>query len=63
MKSIYLKLGEAKNLIHVDAVDCNETVDDNIPRSQGPQTLLMFWWTKYVQSSSISVYSDRMQAR
>ena len=30
------------------------------PRSQGPQTLLIFWWTKCVQSSSISVYSERI---
>ena len=32
-------------------------------RSQDPQTLLIFWWTKYVQSSSISVYSERMHTR
>ena len=30
------------------------------PRSQGLQTLLIFWWTKYVQLSSISVYSERI---
>ena len=29
------------------------------PRSQDPLTLLIFWWTKYIQSNSISVYSER----
>ena len=33
------------------------------PRSQGRQTLLIFWWTKYVQSNRISVYSERMHTR
>ena len=36
------------------------------PRSLGRQTLLyffIFWWTKCVQSSSISVYSERIHTR
>ena len=32
----------------------------NSPRSQARQTLLIFWWTKYVQSSNIAVYSERI---
>ena len=31
-----------------------------IQRSQGRQTLFIFRWTKYVQSSSIGVYSERV---
>ena len=34
--------------------------NNNSLSSQGRQTLLIFWWTKYVQSSSISVYSERL---
>ena len=30
---------------------------------RGRQTLLIFWCTKYVQSSSISVYSERKRSR
>ena len=33
------------------------------PRSHGPHTLLIFSWTKYVQSSSIRVHSECIDIR
>ena len=62
VKSIKFQLNSCLTLMHIR---CGKgfTQPHNSPWSQGRQPLIVFWWTKYVQSSSISVYSERIHAR